>query len=124
MLRGLTNVINTNLLVGLDTCDDAAVYRLNDEMALIHIVDFFTPILDDAYLFGQIAAANALSDVYAMGGEPLMALNIACFPAKKLGAGVLVKIPQGRADKEQEAGAVVGGDIPLRIMNPSMAWWL
>ncbi len=69
-----------NLIVGIDTSDDAAVYKLNDEMATIQTLDFFTPIVDDPYTFGQIAAANSLSDVYAMGGKPIVALNIVCFP--------------------------------------------
>src|SRR5947209_7223067 len=69
-----------NLLVGLDTSDDAGVYMLNDDLALVQTVDFFTPIVDDPYIFGQIAAVNSLSDVYAMGGEPMNALAIVCFP--------------------------------------------
>lgn len=70
------------MLVGTRTADDAAVYRVSDELAIIQTVDFFTPVVDDPYLFGAIAAANALSDVYAMGGKPTMALNIVCFPRK------------------------------------------
>ena len=75
------NENNNNLLVGLDTADDAAVYKLNDETALIQTLDFFTPMIDDPYIFGQIAAANSLSDVYAMGGKPIVAMNIVCFPS-------------------------------------------
>ena len=99
-----------NLLVGLDTPDDAAVYRLTDEIALVQTVDFFTPLLDDAYAFGQVAAANALSDIYAMGGRPLFALNIVAFPAKTLPAEVLGDIIRGGAEKAAEAGvSIVGG---------------
>lgn len=101
---------NPNLLVGLDTSDDAGVYKLNDELALVQTVDFFTPIVDDPYSFGQIAAANALSDVYAMGGKPLTVLNIVAFPISKLDKQVLADILCGAADKVSEAGAtLVGG---------------
>ncbi|WP_028547937.1 selenide, water dikinase SelD [Paenibacillus sp. UNC451MF] len=101
---------NPNLLVGLDTSDDAGVYKLNDDLALVQTVDFFTPIVDDPYSFGQIAAANALSDVYAMGGKPLTVLNIVAFPIKKLDKQVLAEILRGAADKVKEAGAtLVGG---------------
>lgn len=82
VLRRLPPVADPNVLVGYDTCDDAGVYRLSDELALVHTVDFFTPIVDDPYVFGQVAAANSLSDVYAMGGRPVSALAILGFPAK------------------------------------------
>lgn len=99
-----------NLLVGLDTSDDAGVYRLTDELALVQTVDFFTPIVDDPYSFGQVAAANALSDIYAMGGKPLTVLNIVAFPIQKLEKSVLADILRGAGDKVQEAGAtLVGG---------------
>lgn len=101
---------NSNLLVGLETSDDAGVFRINDELALVQTVDFFTPIVDDPYSFGQIAAANALSDVYAMGGKPLTVLNIVAFPITKLDKSVLAAILRGAADKVSEAGAtLVGG---------------
>src|SRR5690349_23941931 len=80
VLPRLPRVANPNLLVGFDTADDAGVYQLTPELALVQTVDFFTPIVDDPYTFGQIAAANALSDVYAMGGKPLSALALVCFP--------------------------------------------
>ena len=83
VLSGLdnkTSINNKDLLVGIETSDDAAVYKINDELALIETLDFFTPIVDDPYTFGKIAATNSLSDVYAMGGEPTMAMNIVCFP--------------------------------------------
>jgi selenide,water dikinase len=98
------------VLVGHATSDDAAVYRLSDEQALVATVDYFTPIVDDPYDFGQIAAANALSDIYAMGARPIFALAITGFPRDQLGAGVLERILRGGADKAAEAGiAIVGG---------------
>jgi selenide,water dikinase len=99
-----------NLLVGFETSDDAAVYRLTDEIAMISTVDFITPPVDDPYWFGQIAAANAISDVYSMGGRPLTALNLVMFPSKQLDMGVLRDILHGGHDKVMEAGAcLVGG---------------
>jgi selenide, water dikinase len=97
-----------NLIVGIETSDDAAVYKLDDEKAIIQTLDFFTPVVDDPYTYGQIAAANSLSDVYAMGGKPLVALNIVCFPLC-LPMEVLGEILRGGADKVLEAGAVVVG---------------
>lgn len=97
------------LLVGRTTFDDAAAFLINDELALIQTVDFFPPMVDDPYLFGQIAAANALSDVYAMGGQPLTALNIVAFPSDVLGPEVLTQILLGGEDKVREADAIVVG---------------
>ena len=97
------------LLVGRETFDDAGVFRLSDDLALVQTVDFFAPIVDDPYAFGQVAAANALSDVYAMGGEPLTALNIVGFPSKGLPLSVLTEILRGGQDKVREAGAVLVG---------------
>ena len=97
------------VLVGIDTSDDAGVYLLNEETALIQTLDFFTPIVDDPYLFGQIAAANSLSDVYAMGGKPLTAMNIVTFPVCRLDAEVLLAILSGGQQKIAEAGAVMVG---------------
>lgn len=98
------------LIIGRETFDDAGVFVVSDDLALVQTVDFFAPIVDDPYLFGQIAAANALSDVYAMGGEPLTALNIVGFPSSKLPMEVLTEILRGGQDKVHEAGAfVVGG---------------
>lgn len=99
---------NENLIVGIETSDDAAVYKLNDDTAVIQTLDFFTPVVDDPYTFGQIAAANSLSDVYAMGGKPTVALNIVCFPSC-LPIEVLGEILKGGADKVIESGAVVIG---------------
>ncbi|MDB5059629.1 MAG: segregation protein [Chloroflexi bacterium] len=102
--------MDPNLLVGINTADDAGVYRLSAELALVQTVDFFTPVVDDPYWFGAIAAANALSDIYAMGGKPLTALNIVGFPASTLPLDVLAEILRGGADKVREAGAtIVGG---------------
>jgi selenide,water dikinase len=98
------------VLVGSDTLDDAAVYRLTEEIALVQTVDFFTPVVDDPYDFGRIAAANAFSDVYAMGGRPLTALNIVCFPSDTLPLEYLGRILQGGAETARLAGAtIVGG---------------
>lgn len=94
--------------MGIETSDDAAVYKINDNIALIQTVDFFTPVVDDPYIFGQIAAANALSDVYAMGGDPILALNIVCFP-DCLDPSILSEILRGGQDKVIEAGAVLAG---------------
>jgi selenide,water dikinase len=103
-------VPNPNLLVGIDTSDDAGVYKISDELAIVQTVDFFTPIVDDPYSFGQIAAANAISDIYAMGGKPLTALNIVAFPINTLDKQVLADILRGAGDKIKEAGVtLVGG---------------
>ncbi len=99
-----------NVIIGLESADDAGVYRVSDDVALIQTVDFFTPIVDDPYWFGQIAAANALSDVYAMGGVPKTAMNLVAFPANTMDLSILRKIIQGGVDKLKEAGvALIGG---------------
>ena len=108
-LAPLTERRDPRLVVGHETFDDAGIFVLSDDLALVQTVDFFAPIVDDPYAFGQVAAANALSDVYAMGGEPLTALNIACFPTGKLPLEVLTDILRGGQDKVHEAGAVVAG---------------
>jgi selenide,water dikinase len=108
VLKELPKQEDPNLLVDISTADDAGVYKVRDDLALVQTVDFFTPIVDDPYTYGQIAAANALSDVYAMGGIPLTAMNIVCFPPK-LDPAVLVAILRGGQDKAQEAGVVVVG---------------
>ncbi len=101
---------NADVLVGTETGDDAAVYRLRPDLALVVTTDFFTPVVDDAYTFGAIAAANALSDVYAMGGVPLLALNLVAFPIKELQPSILAEILRGGSDKVREAGIdVLGG---------------
>ena len=97
------------LLVGVESSDDAGVYLLNDDTALIQTLDFFTPIVDSPYDFGRIAAANALSDIYAMGGDPITAMNIVCFPAEDLPESVLRETLEGGLEKIHEAGAVLAG---------------
>lgn len=106
-----------NLIVGLDTSDDAAVYKINDDSAVILTMDFFTPVVDEPYMFGQVAAANSLSDVYAMGGKPLTAMNIVCFP-NCLSIDVLGQILKGGADKVLEAGAVIAGGHSVEDNEP------
>ncbi len=108
VLRPLTQRHDPNVLVGLQTSDDAAVYRLSDDLAMIQTVDFFTPVVDDPYTYGAIAAANSMSDVFAMGGDVLMALNIAAFP-EDLPVDVISHIFEGGADKAAEAGIVIAG---------------
>ena len=103
--------------MGTETSDDAAVYQVSDSLALIQTVDFFTPVVDDPYTFGQIAAANALSDIYAMGGEPRLALNIAAFP-DCLSTDILGEILRGGADKVMEAGAVLAGGHTIQDEEP------
>ncbi|MCL5960853.1 MAG: selenide, water dikinase SelD, partial [Chloroflexi bacterium] len=110
VLRYVPAPTDPNLLVGMNTLDDAAVYRVSDELAIVQTIDFITPVVDDPYNFGAIVAANALSDIYAMGAKPLFALNIVGFPAKTLPMSILGEILRGSADKAAEAGAsIVGG---------------
>jgi len=109
VLHSLPPFHHPNLIVGTETFDDAGVFRLRDDLAIVNTVDFFTPIVDDPYTFGQIAAANALSDVYAMGGEPATALNIVGFPRGTLDLEVLTDIIRGGSERVRAAGAVVIG---------------
>jgi len=109
ILKGLPPETDPNLLVGAATADDAGVYRLSDELALIQTVDFFTPMVNEPRLFGRIAAANALSDVYAMGGRPLCAMNICCFPVKEHPPELFREILLGGHDKLKEAGCALAG---------------
>jgi selenide,water dikinase len=106
------------LLVGHETSDDAGVYQLTDSIALIQTIDYFTPVVDDPYMFGQIAAANALSDVYAMGGAPKTVLNMVGYPIKKLGSEILAEILRGGADKVKEAGAITIGGHSIDDQEP------
>ncbi len=106
-----------NLIVGIETSDDAAVYKLSEDIATIQTLDFFTPVVDDPYTFGQIAATNSLSDVYAMGGKPVVALNIVCFP-NCLSIDILGEILKGGADKVLESGAVVVGGHSVQDDEP------
>jgi selenide,water dikinase len=110
-------VQHPQLLVGFHTGDDAAVYQLTDDLCVIQTVDFFPPIVDDAYDYGAIAAANALSDVWAMGGKPILALNIVCFP-ENLDKGILTRILQGGADVAKEAGVLVAGGHTVKDQEP------
>lgn len=109
MLARLELTSHPDLLVGIGTGDDAGVYRLTDEIAIVNTVDFFTPVVDDPFTYGQIAAANALSDVYAMGGVPKTALNLVCWPQSGLPGEMLTEILRGGAEKAREAGVVIVG---------------
>lgn len=117
LLDGLPVHADSNLLVGFDKSDDAAVYRVSDELALVQTVDFFPPIADDPFLFGQIAAANALSDVYAMGGEPRIALNLLCVP-KSMPDSAVHDLLRGGYSKVYEAGAVIAGGHSILDEEP------
>jgi len=109
-LKGLPPISDPNLIAGIDGYEDAGVYKLSDDLAIIQTLDFFTPIVDDPYTFGQIAAVNALSDVYAMGGKPLTAMNIICFPVRTMDIEILHQILRGGLDKLNDAGVtLVGG---------------
>ena len=110
VLKKIPVPTDKNILVGTDTSDDAAIYRIDDQTAIVQTVDFFTPIVDDPYQFGAIAATNSLSDIYAMGGKPLFALNIVGFPSNRLPMSVLEEILKGAQDKVKEAGiSIIGG---------------
>lgn len=118
LLSGLPPVTDTKLLVGYDTSDDAGIYRLSDELAMVVTADFITPPFDDPILFGQIGAANAMSDVYAMGGRPVTCLNLVCFPAEELDLDVLAGIISGANEKIREAGAVLAGGHTVDDLEP------
>jgi selenide,water dikinase len=119
-LHSLPKFDHPDLIVGTETSDDAGVFRVRPDLAIVNTVDFFTPIVDDPYTFGQIAAANALSDVYAMGGEPKTAMNIVCFPKGKLDMKVLAEVLKGGADKAHEADVtIVGGHS---IIDPEIKY--
>lgn len=117
MLREIPRIPNQNILVGFDSSDDACIYRISDDVAIVQTVDFFPPMVDDPYVFGQIAAANAISDVYAMGGTPVFALNLLCFP-NCLGLEVAGEILRGGADKAMEAGCAVAGGHSITDEEP------
>ena len=118
LVRGLTPPDDPNLIVGLDTADDAAVYRVRDDLAIVLTTDFFTPIVDDPYDWGRIAATNALSDVYAMGGAPLLALNLVAWPREGLPFELLARVIDGGAAVVQSAGAIVGGGHSIDDPEP------
>lgn len=109
ILKDLSFPTDANLLLGSEDWSDAGIYRLNETTALVQSIDFFTPIVDDPYDFGQIAVANSLSDVYAVGGKPLLALNIVCFPIKDMDKTILKEILRGGLDKLKEAGVLILG---------------
>jgi selenide, water dikinase len=117
-LAGLARITNENLLVGIETHDDAGVYKLTDDLAIILTTDFFPPVCSDPYEFGQIAAVNALSDVFAMGGRAVAALNLCMFPSAKIPIEVLREILQGGLQKIEEAGAVVAGGHTIDDFPP------
>lgn len=117
VLGQIPDMYDENLIIGFETSDDAAVYKVDDNLAIILTLDFFTPVVDDPYIYGQIAAANSLSDVYAMGGEPKVAMNIVCFP-NCLEPKVLGEILKGGADKVIEAGAVLCGGHTVEDDEP------
>src|SRR4051794_19975558 len=118
IVRTLPAATDERLLVGTPTGDDAAVFRLTDEPALVQTIDFFTPLVDDPYDFGRVAAANALSDVYAMGGTPVTAMNVVAFPLEQLGGDVLAAILRGGLDVVTEAGASVVGGHSIKDDEP------
>lgn len=117
-MTGLPRIADPNLLVGMETSDDAAVYQVSDQLAIIQTVDFFPPMVDDPYTFGQVAASNALSDIYAMGGTPKLALNLLCFPSDKLSPQHVRAILEGGADKVAEAGACLCGGHTIEDKEP------
>lgn len=118
----LPPIVDPNVIVGPETSDDAAVYRLTDEVGLVLTVDYFTPIVDDPYAYGQIAAANSLSDVYAMGGRPLAMLSIVGFPRDRLPLGILGEILKGGAEKGREAGVSVVGGHSIDDAEPKVGY--
>lgn len=117
LLSDIPVIRDDNLLVGFDTSDDAAIYKISDELALVQTLDFFPPIVDDPFLFGQIAAANAISDIYAMGGEPKLALNILCIP-KDLPRDAVHAILSGGYSKAAEAGVIIAGGHSIHDKEP------
>ena len=118
ILKDLPVLRDDNLLVGYENHDDACVYRIDDETAVISTTDFFPPVCSDPYDFGQIAAANSISDIYAMGGRPISALNLAMFPSDRIDIGVLQEILRGGADKSLEAGLVLAGGHTIDDFPP------
>ena len=118
IVRGLTGLSSPDLLVGLDDGDDAAVVKLDERTALVHTADFFTPVVDDAYDWGRIAAANALSDVYAMGGRPVVGVNLVGWPRDVLPLELLREVLRGGLDVSREAGCHLGGGHSIDSPEP------
>jgi selenide,water dikinase len=118
VLHQIPKLYDPSVIIGYDESDDAAVYKISDDLAIVQTVDYFTPIVDDPYTFGAIAAANALSDIYAMGAKPIMGLNIVGFPIDKLSLDVLIQILQGGADKAKEAGIPITGGHTIDDNEP------
>jgi selenide,water dikinase len=118
LLAGLPGISDPNVLVGFETADDAGVYRLRDDLAIVQTVDFFTPIVDDPRQFGRIAACNALSDIYAMGADPVCALNLVAYSIEELGSEVLAEILRGGAEIATEAGAAIVGGHSIDDREP------
>ena len=114
VLRALPRPTHPDLLVGVEHFDDAGVFRINDSTAIVQTLDFFPPLVNDPYTFGRIAAANSLSDIYAMGGTPITALNIVAFPDEELPGEVLVAILTGGGERVTHAGAVLAGGHSVR----------
>jgi selenide,water dikinase len=115
-------VADPNVLVGFDTSDDAGVYRVSDELAIVHTVDFFTPIVDDPFDFGRIAATNAVSDIYAMGATPVTAVNLVAFSLEQLGEEVLLEILRGAAEVAADAGLAIVGGHSIEDQEPKFGW--
>lgn len=122
ILEGLPEISYANVLVGTNTCDDAGVYKLNDDTALVQTVDVFSPVVDDPYTFGQVAAANSLSDVYAMGGCPLTALSVIGFPIETVGPRTMTQMLRGGLDKMKEAGAAIIGGHSINDKEPKFGY--
>jgi selenide,water dikinase len=118
VLHQIPKLYDSNVIVGYDESDDAAVYKISDDLAMVQTVDYFTPIVDDPYEFGSIASANAISDIYAMGAKPIMGLNIVGFPVDKLPMDVLVQILRGGSDKAKEAGITIAGGHTIDDNEP------
>jgi selenide,water dikinase len=118
VLEQLPDITDPNVLVGTANADDAGVYRITDDIAVVFTADYFTPVVDDPYWFGAIAAANALSDIYAMGGKPLVALNLASFPGEARFLPSLKRVMQGGIDKMAEAGASIIGGHTIKDKEP------
>lgn len=121
-LDGLPEISDPRLIVGSNTCDDAGVFCISNDMALVQTVDVFTPVVDDPYTFGQIAAANSLSDVYAMGGKPITALSIISFPIETVSPRVMTQMLRGGMDKMKEAGAVIAGGHSINDKEPKLGY--